>query len=53
MTHALVLQLLIEMVKFSTEALKDCPADVKAKMWERHDKRMDFWEDAWKGLKGE
>ena len=51
MTHQLVLQLLIEMVKLANEAIKDCPPEIKAKAWERHDRRMEFWEGVWNELK--
>jgi hypothetical protein len=51
MTHALVLQLLIEMVKLANEVVKNIPADKQANFWERHEKRVEFWEGMMSDMK--
>jgi hypothetical protein len=49
-THALVLQLLIEMVKLANEVVKNIPAEKQANFWERHEKRVEKWEAIFDGV---
>ena len=47
---------ILEIIRLSLEitlqVIKDMPPEAKAKAWERHEKAMQFWEDAFKKLSG-
>ncbi len=45
MTPALVLEIIKLAMELALTVVKNIPPEQQAKFWERHEKRIEFWED--------